>query len=466
MRSRPAHLFLLSVLLLLATLATGGLQTADSQPSVQPSGAPLSCDLFAQGAAWQKITPANNAPPGRRDAALVYDAARQRLIVFGGRAGSGPRNDTWAFDLTTNRWQELAAGAAVKPQPRFSMVAGIDTGRQRFLISTGQQATGSFFDDVWAFDLTTDTWSQVAATGPRPNLRYGAAGGVAGDALYLSHGFTDNGRYNDTWAFDLASDQWQDVSPVAGRPLQRCLHNAAFSSGQEMVIFGGCASGYGPCPIGDTWRFNLASRTWTQATSTSAPSPRYWQAMTNVGSCPQILLHGGWGGARLGDLWLFDAGSGQWSQVTTTGVAPAARPSHNLVWIENYTGAGNRPVAVLFGGDAQGLGPQSDLWLLIPNITPTPTPTATPTSTSTPTITPTRTPLPSATPTRTRTATATATPLPTATPSPTETAEPTATPTTDLPAATETPTPTPSVTTTATPTAPPRHPTYLPVLLR
>lgn len=431
----PRPVFFLLIFLCLATLALGQAQAAATAQS---------CDWFSQGAAWQKITPANNPPPGRRDAAMVYDAPRKRLIVFGGRAGSGPRNDTWAFDLDARRWQELAAGSAVKPQARFSMVAGIDAQRNRMLISTGEQASGSFFDDVWAFDLIDNSWSQVETTGARPNKRYGAAGGVAGGKLYVSHGFTDRGRYNDTWAFDLATEQWQEVSPAANRPLNRCLHNAAFSNEQEMVMFGGCASGYGPCPIGDTWRFDLANRSWMQASPANAPAPRYWQAMTNVGSCSQVLLHGGWGDARLGDLWLFDSASAQWSAVATTGPTPEPRPSHNLVWVENYAGAGG--VAILFGGDAQGIGPANDLWLLIPKLSPTPTPSATPTPSPTPspTATASRTPTPSRTPSPTRTATTT----------PTNTATPTPSPTPSL-----TPTPSPS------PTRTPRQPLFLPLLL-
>ncbi len=351
-------------------------------------------------------------------------------------------------------------------------MAGIDAAHNRLLISTGELSAGSFYNDVWALDLSANAWSQVMVTGARPNPRYGAAGGVAGGALFVSHGFTDQGRFNDTWAFDLGSNQWQDVSPASGRPLPRCLHNAAFSNEQEMVLFGGCASGYGPCPIGDTWRFDLSSRTWAQASPASAPAPRYWQAMTHVGSCPQVLLHGGWGGARLGDLWLFDASSGQWSQVATAGPAPEPRPSHNLVWVENYAGAGGKPVAILFGGDAQGIGPANDLWLLIPNATPTPTPSATPSTTPTPTAThtstPTRTATPTRTPTITPTSTATAEPTATATETPTATPMPTLTTPTETPTVTPTPTPTaPTETPTPSPspTTPPSQPLFLPLLL-
>lgn len=76
------------------------------------------------------------------------------------------------------------------------------------------------------FDLESNTWSQVAAEGELPALRYGSAGGIfdfGGDALYLSDGFADTGRFDDTWAFGLGSDTWRNVTPAGPVPLKRCL---------------------------------------------------------------------------------------------------------------------------------------------------------------------------------------------------------------------------------------------------
>jgi hypothetical protein len=34
---------------------------------------------------------------------------------------------------------------------------------------------GMFYNDVWAFDLNEHTWSELVASDPLPNLRYGTA---------------------------------------------------------------------------------------------------------------------------------------------------------------------------------------------------------------------------------------------------------------------------------------------------
>ena len=72
-------------------------------------------------------------PAPRRDAALVYDAARERVLLFGGRGDTGLFGDTWAFNLAARGWEQLDTGTG--PQPRFSVVAGMDVQRDRFIDS-------------------------------------------------------------------------------------------------------------------------------------------------------------------------------------------------------------------------------------------------------------------------------------------------------------------------------------------
>ena len=43
------------------------------------------------------------------------------------------------------------------------------------LITTGQASDGALFNDVWSFDLASDSWQQVEVSGDAPVERYGAA---------------------------------------------------------------------------------------------------------------------------------------------------------------------------------------------------------------------------------------------------------------------------------------------------
>ena len=132
---------------------------------------------------WTELRPPGAIPAARFGHTLVYDSARRRLILFGGRSAAGPLDDTWVFDLATRTWRELTTPA--RPPARFSLVAGLDRERDRLLIATGQGVAGAVLDDAWALDLSSETWSELNPAGPLPDARYGSAGG-----MFEAGGFT------------------------------------------------------------------------------------------------------------------------------------------------------------------------------------------------------------------------------------------------------------------------------------
>jgi hypothetical protein len=74
---------------------------------IAPDRETLPDDLWAwNGSSWRRLTPADGvAPPGRAYHTLVYDAARQRVVLIGGRRTSGLLGDVWEWDGA--RWQEI-----------------------------------------------------------------------------------------------------------------------------------------------------------------------------------------------------------------------------------------------------------------------------------------------------------------------------------------------------------------------
>lgn len=174
--------------------------------------------------------------------------------------------------------------------------------------------------------------------------------------MVISHGFTDTGRFDDTWAFDLEINRWRDISPSSGRPLRRCLHHAVYDrANQRMLLFGGCASGAGPCPLGDLWSFDLVSERWREITGTG-PSPREHFGFAFDDANQRAIV---FSGARASnDTWAFDATANRWTQLTPSN-APIARARHQGVAISD------RGTTVFFGGLA-ATGSTNDLWLLGP----------------------------------------------------------------------------------------------------
>ena len=111
-------------------------------------------------AGWNKVnTP---GPPARQAHVMVFDAKRNRTVIFGGMgvAASGPPpllGDTWEFDGVT--WTRKQATG---PAPRASAGAAFDSKRGIVVIFGGSGPDG-FFGDTWSWDGTT--WRKLAGHG-------------------------------------------------------------------------------------------------------------------------------------------------------------------------------------------------------------------------------------------------------------------------------------------------------------
>jgi len=207
---------------------------------------------------WSRANASGAVPSPRIDAPVAYDPVGRRLFMFGGLDASGDRNDLWAYSIDDQQWAEINPSGQA-PNPRHGHTVTFDPVRRRVIAIAGQGA--GFFGDAWAFDIQANAWTQLSGNSNGPNPRYGhsAIYDSKRDRMVISHGFTSSGRFDDTWALDLKTNSWRDISPSSSRPLRRCLHHAVYApQNDQMLLYGGCSSGFGPCPQGDLWSFDLA----------------------------------------------------------------------------------------------------------------------------------------------------------------------------------------------------------------
>ena len=306
--------------------------------------------------AWQSLTAANAGPAPRFEQAMQYAAATNQVFVFGGRDGSQDFNDTWALDLNSLTWRELAINSPTRPSARHSSVMMVDDAAQNLYIATGQGPGGNT-GDIWKLDLTTETWQDLSATaGPGPEPRYGGPGGSINNNLVLTHGFGST-RYDTTWQFNTQTEQWEEITPAGDLPLKRCLFAATTgSTSGNLIMHGGCASGFGDCYLDDTWV--LDSNGWQQILSDIRPAGRQHQTLSAAGDGSMALLFGGQGADRAArsDLWALDLSIDAWFPLEVAG-GPQARYNHTAAWV---AGSG----LLVFGGRDEARTPLADLWLL------------------------------------------------------------------------------------------------------
>lgn len=306
---------------------------------------------------WSQIVAANS-PPARFDHTLTLDTSANKIVLFGGRDGSKTFGDTWIYDLRSNAWREVKA--ALAPEARFGHAAAFDPQSKRVLIFAGQ--ANGFFNDVWAFDAAKETWQKIATRGNGPAARYGTSAVVdtKRNALIVSHGFASD-RFDDTFALDLATLTWSQVQSLDGQPLKRCLHEAVYDArADRMILFGGCSSGYGPCPQGDLWSLDASAKDWNEVSPTGIkPSPRSNPSLVDDGAGRAILFGGKTNDGPSNDVWSLDVASGEWAALSPSGVLPAARYSHDTVWNPSTK------QMFVFGGRGDS-GALNDTWLFTP----------------------------------------------------------------------------------------------------
>ncbi len=203
---------------------------------------------------WRDITP--RVPLQRYDQAFVAEAGGT-ILMFGGTAGTGATNedafslgDTWRWDGVI--WSELAPPTG-SPGRRTQMASAYDPARKRTLIFGGQDPSGDYLDELWAWNGRA--WTKRTPTGATPPARAGASMACSPTRCLLFGGQNMSGALADTWSWDGTS--WTPI-PGSGPPAR---HGAALvydTARSTFVMVGGANP---PVDRQDYWEY---STSWAQ----------------------------------------------------------------------------------------------------------------------------------------------------------------------------------------------------------
>jgi len=295
-----------------SSLARAGLLTSSSlsltsatlTPADFLTSAPLEPEDNLPYPYWKELQPAIRPSPRSRPL-VVYEADRQRTLLFGG-FGEGNRynNETWEFD--GRAWKRLDIPSP-PTDPGYMMA--YDVYRGAAVLYGGRNR------DTWEFDGAR--WNRVKCEHRPPIIGSGAmaydstrrvtvlfGGEIAqtGDAVLPP-------LCAETWLFD--GYDWMPAD--AKGPSARKYHQMVYDSARErFVMFGG----FETKPLRDTWE--LRSAGWRRVETREAPSARRGFALTYDPNGRRTLLFGGSPGGD--ELWAFDGT--QWSLIR----APKAPP--------------------------------------------------------------------------------------------------------------------------------------------
>lgn len=156
---------------------------------------------------WVRAATAAASPPARAAHAMVYDAARQRVVLFGGQWDS-TFGDTWEWDGT--RWRQIRP--VTSPPPRSLHGMAYDAARRRVVLfgGTGSYGAGQL-RDTWEYDGSAWVQRQPAVSpgGQYFKVRHMWYDSVAG-RVRLLWGSRD---VEELWEWD--GENWRRVTVAA-----------------------------------------------------------------------------------------------------------------------------------------------------------------------------------------------------------------------------------------------------------
>lgn len=245
------------------------------------------------GRSWRLVT--NEGPPPRTFPAVAYDARREQIVLFGGNAvlfGSRPDpatflSDTWLFE--SGGWRELATPG---PGARSEAAMAYDEARERVVLFGGyrldDQAETIRLGDTWEWDGSS--WREVRVPGPSARNGASLAYSPVHRGVILSGG---NGPSAETWRFDGAS--WGQLEPA---PQGRFNAATTFDGASRSLLrFGGWN---GKAREDDTW---LLAESWHRLDVAGPPARNHSAMAFDDRRRRVVLFGGHDGEAVFGDTW-------------------------------------------------------------------------------------------------------------------------------------------------------------------
>jgi len=246
---------------------------------------------------WIKLTPPPTTLEGRYWHSGVWTGTN--MIVWGGYGSyvsptySYLKKDGWAYNLSSNSWKQIAAPPSAISAGRWQHT-GVYGGSKMMIWGglAGTSTSSSYWrNDGAVYDPVADAWSTTPMAVPTLATRYqhAAVWSSTTNEMIVWGGYGScTGTYcNDGAAYDPATNTWTTLpaAPISGR----WKHTMVWT-GTEVIIYGGQgASGY----LRDGARYDPKTKIWTKFPD---PTTEFEARFENVGvwSGKELLVWGGY----------------------------------------------------------------------------------------------------------------------------------------------------------------------------
>ena len=202
----------------------------------------------------------------------------KRVILYGGQTGrytlaSSYNGSTWVYDAAANQvdliWNHLPG-----PSTRVAAELIYDSQSDRVILFGGGHINLMVQADTWVYNYNTNTWKEMAK-GPSSHLGARLAYDTQSDRVILFGGYSldKNNFYNDTWAYDFNTDTWTNMKPVTSPPGRNYQAMTYDTQADRVLVWGGMDVS-GTKPVDESiWSYDFNTNTWLEINPVRAPIP-------------------------------------------------------------------------------------------------------------------------------------------------------------------------------------------------
>eukprot|EP00986_Skeletonema_menzelii_P000229 scaffold67_cov155-Skeletonema_menzelii.AAC.3 len=274
---------------------------------------------------WEEVEVLSDVKPGCRENNGVVIGDANRVYLFGGYNGSCWLNDLWMFDIDTQCWtciqessdeysgggqnhlEQAAAGGNnnnnnntnTGPSRRFGYVSVVHD--NKFVLFGGFDGV-RWLNDMFEFDLVTNTWKTVQASGRLPSVRSCPAWIKDGNYVYIHGGYDGVERKADFFACDLRTYTWSELPCKGTPPSPRYFHSCCIH-GNKLYTYGGYS---GSERLADMFAYDFETNHWCEVDCSQGECPSGRSSLVAQVYENSLYIFGGYNGmAVLNDFYKF-----------------------------------------------------------------------------------------------------------------------------------------------------------------
>ncbi|CAI2360532.1 unnamed protein product [Moneuplotes crassus] len=180
---------------------------------------------------WTKVKRDKNSP-------ISIDEHSSTLVdndiyIFGGNVAGFRSAEMYTFNITNYKWKHIKPDNK-GPCARSSHSCVHSDGK--LYIYGGKDEDTNKLNDLWEFDLKTQTWKEITITQDVPLSRSGHSATVYKNFMIIFGGIHElTQELNDLEAFDLKSKKWYSVIEEKCSPTHSNLLNGGFSPDRKSI---------------------------------------------------------------------------------------------------------------------------------------------------------------------------------------------------------------------------------------